>query len=367
MRSILFGNGININFSGTQFTSKSIIIRAITNVNSKKNPKEANTKEILDWLKLLHSEYENVRNGSNDQYAFASFDKTAITDFQQRYKSVNNPKIYDIGFEDYFLLHDIFCHKKNIQNPEMFEFRELLKRMFLDSIYFRGIILKIKEKYPVGLISYMDTFDMLFTTNYDNNIESKCRKKVHYLHGAFHILSDVYDPNSFRNQLSDTNHETFSYAQKHPYLFSTALSTYTGDLKHSMMKQNSQANSCVQKMAEGYKSDPKMKKDIDKWENGKDPLLRNFYESIKLKIEDENYTYSESYSIDEFQNIEQELTIIGLSPFNDTHIFKMINDNQKLSKVVYNYFDNLEIESVKKLLTEKNVYFQNVRNFWSSV
>ncbi len=367
MSNILFGNGININFLGSQFTSKSIIIRAITTINNKKNPKEAYTKEILDWFKLLHLEYENTRNGTNDQYAYASFDKTALADFKQRYKSIINPKIYDIGFEDYFLLHDIFCHKNNIQNPEMFNFRELLKRMFLDSIYFKGKLLNVKENYPNGLISYMNNFNMLFTTNYDNNIESKCNKKVHYLHGAFHILNDVYNPNSFRNQLSDTNGESFSYAQKHPYLFSTALSTYTGDLKQSMMKQNAQANSCIQKMAEGYKSDPKIKEKVDKWKNDNNELLRNFYESIKLKVDDENYTFSENYSLDEFLNINDELTIIGLSPFNDTHIFKMINDNQNLPQIIYYFYDNSEIQNVERLLCGKSIKFRGVKDFWKLI
>ena len=213
----------------------------------------------------------------------------------------------------------------------------------------------------------MSSFDILFTTNYDNNVESVINKKVHYLHGAFNILSDVYNPNSFRNQLSDTKDESFNYAQKHPYLFSTALSTYTGDLKESMMKQNALANSCIQKMAEGYKSDSKIRDDINKWENGDDPILKNFYESIMLKIKDENYVFSEQYAIEDFQNIEGELTIIGLSPYNDSHIFKMINENKKLSKVIYYYFDNSEIDTVEELLLDQSIEFLDVREFWDSI
>lgn len=44
-------------------------------------------------------------------------------------------RIADIGFEDYYLIHDLLCHKTHTQNPEQYTIRESLKMAYFHSIY----------------------------------------------------------------------------------------------------------------------------------------------------------------------------------------------------------------------------------------
>ena len=86
-------------------------------------------------------------------------------------------------------------------------------------------------------------------------------------------------------------------------------------------------------MAEGYKNNIAIKKDVDSWKFTDNEIVKNMYDSIILKV-------------------SGELKIVGLSPNNDTHIFEIINNNGTLKKVIYYYYDKNECEVVKNLLNE---------------
>jgi hypothetical protein len=366
MKNILFGNGLNINFSGSEYTNKSIIIRALTNIKTHRNPVEAYTKEVGDWLGLLFNEYAKTMDGCNDQYCYTNYEKKALNEFKQKYRYCKSVKIYDIGFEDYFLLHDIFCYKNEIVNPDRFMFREVLKRMFLDSIYFNGKINNLHSKYSKSFIQYIQSFDNIFTTNYDRNIELATGRDVNYLHGAFHIVDDVYNENSFRNSLSDVKNNDLSYFKKNPYLFSTALSSYSGELKEYSMNQSKSANLAIEKYADKYMTDNKVKDEIDKWKDADSDVVKNLYEGVLQKIKNKKLKFSENYPIDLFKMISGELTIIGLSPCNDTHIFNCIEENTKINLVDYYYYSENEITEIQKLIHENKIACNDVKLLWEN-
>ena len=88
------------------------------------------------------------------------------------------------------------------------------------------------------------------------------------------------------------------------------------------------------------------------------------YDSIILKVNNEDLQFEEQYPINEFKSISGELKIVGLSPNNDTHIFEIINNNGTLKKVIYYYYDKNECEVVKNLLSNFIVEFLPVKNLW---
>ena len=105
-------------------------------------------------------------------------------------------------------------------------------------------------------------------------------------------------------------------------------------------------------MAEGYKNNIAIKKDVDSWKFTDNEIVKNMYDSIILKVNNEDLQFEEQYPINEFKSISGELKIVGLSPNNDTHIFEIINNNCTLKKVIYYYYDKNECEVVKNLLNE---------------
>ena len=76
--------------------------------------------------------------------------------FKDRYsKQISTLRITDIGFEDYYLIHDLACHKYNIQNPDQFYSRKGMRVAYLYAIYNDGHLNKLydnirRRKIPAG-------------------------------------------------------------------------------------------------------------------------------------------------------------------------------------------------------------------------
>lgn len=363
MENLLIGNGVNINFSGNRFTNASIIQRALINTKLIKTDEDY-PKETTQLLEYLYGEFKNTINGINNQFLYMSYDKEVLEDFIARYINRTDCKIFEIGLEDYFILYEIFSNKHGWQNPTRYLCRESLKRMLLDSIYMNGQIQKIWKKFPKRFIGFLNDFNNIFTTNYDNNLESCVNKTIYHLHGCFSELDDKYNPNSFRNHLEDMKGVDYSYVRKHPYLYSTSLFSYCGSMKEFSMKQPFHGNTGIEKFASAFSEGIVDPFALKRWCSSTNQMLHNLGESIKLKQEHPEYMISEPYRIREFQEIKKDLSIIGLSPSNDNHIFKWINDNHTLDKIHYFYFNPEEIAVVKKLLISAELIFKDVKALW---
>lgn len=98
-----------------------------------------------------------------------------------------------------------------------------------------------------------------------SNEEYNIGKEVYHIHGQFDKKSDVYVESSFRNQLPDAPLRDTVIDENYFYLYSNALTTHCGEYKEFQINQHSQANSCVEKMALAYKTNPEKKKEIDGW------------------------------------------------------------------------------------------------------
>ena len=245
MKTLLFGNGINIQFGGSDNYNSSIILRAIKNTKDSDYPKHIIVDDpslILSLLGYLFLEVRDILAHRYDSYAFTIDEKQSLEDFIRRYGTCKSISIPDIGFEDYYLIYDLFCYKKKIVNPDRYDIREALKAFFLYSIYNRGRVNEIHKRYPAKLKDLFSGYDSFFTTNYDMNVEMFTKKTVNYLHGAFNIKAEVYNPNSLRNQMSDSPLKGYDVDVNFFYLYSNALTTYSGNQKLFRIKQGMQAN-----------------------------------------------------------------------------------------------------------------------------
>ena len=167
MKTLLFGNGINIQFGGSDNFNKSIILRAIQNTKNLDFPRHIIVDEpelIISLLGHLFLALRPILSHEYDEFAFTTDEKFALNNFIRRYEKWPSLSVLDIGFEDYYLIHNLFCYKNKIVNPDRYYIRESLKTFFSD-------------------------LDYLFTTNYDTNVKTFSGKVVSYLHGAFHIKS----------------------------------------------------------------------------------------------------------------------------------------------------------------------------------
>ena len=367
MNTLLVGNGINIQFGGRENLNKEIILRAIRNTKSEDFPKDIIVDDpelLLSLLGYLFLEVRQILAHKYDQFAFSSDEKAALGDFINRYDKRESLSIADIGFEDYYLIYDLFCYKNRIVNPEKYYIREALKVFFLHAIYNQGRVNEIYRHFPCSLKRLFRSFDSIFTTNYDKNIETFAEVPVYYLHGAFHIRADVYNTDSLRNKLNDSPMRDYKVDEEHFYLYSNALTTYSGNSKLFSIKQGMHANEAIRKLAVAYQEDPDVKKSVDEWEKDTNELVRKLAEAAKIKCVDPDLQFSEAYPIKEFEAIEGSLSIIGLSPNNDTHIFTMVNENSKIESIEYFYHSEAEIDQIKTLILKHPIKYSDVHLLW---
>ncbi len=362
MKHIVFGNGINIQFGGFDYTNKNIIDRALLKLKINDFHPDVYASVVGDWINKLYQILPDILSGHYDYYAVLSDEREGLEKFKKLYAS--STAINEIGFEDFFLLNELFCRYNKITNPQRFDAQELIRRVFIDSIYNNGKINSIYQHFPQRFIEFVNEFDCIFTTNYDKNIELATGREVLYLHGAFHVLAPEYDPDSFRNQLSDRPVEKTPVIEGYEHVFSTALTGSSGAFKKFASDSQENANSAIIKFAEGYLNKPELRPQIDEWKNSDNKIVRNLYEGIMLKIDNPNLKISIDYALSRLASIEGDVSVIGLSPNNDTHLFSLLQENKEINAIEYYYFDKIEGETIASLIKEKKIVAKNVNEFW---
>jgi len=366
-KNIIIGNGVIVQFGGVAYTNGEIIKRAIANIQRGQHPTHLYPPEILEWFNKLFDCFSELKNGRFDQLTATSYEREALDCLKERYryKKVSSPN--DIGFEDYFLIHDLFCRKNRITNPEQFNFRELLRRFFLDSIFNQGEIQNIFLEFPNGFVNFLKKHQNIFTTNYDKNIEMAVSKPVVHLHGAFHTLSETHNPDSFRNKISDHPLSNSDYDPSYKHLFSDALLSYSGDLKAYSLKQPDQANEGIKKFAEKAETDPEIKRQINEWANSDNEIVKNMHDAIMLKIQDPKLSFQINSGLGELEDLKGEICILGLSANNDNHLFQILKNNQYVEHIEYYFFDESEKTIFDRMFQDYRIIFHNVKSFWASL
>ena len=372
MKHLLVGNGANIQFDSLNYTPKQIVLRILKNFDREDFPSHIICEPRYlqrNYIGILFLEARNILDGKYDDIANCSAERDSLRAFKEQYNSKRQSlRITDIGFEDYYLIHDLVCHKSKTVNPDQYQIREALKSLYIFSVYNDGKVNELYKSYPKEYIGYLSSFDSIFTTNYDSNIEAVCSVPVFHIHGQFDKFADVYNPDSFRNKLPDCPIATYHMDEQFSYLYSNVLSTHCVKYKEISINQNSLANDAVNKLAKLYLSDNSQRKAIDHWCDDGNKLVANMGYAIKLKATHPELTFTENYHFDKFQKIDGSLEILGLSPWNDFHIFESIN-NSHIDKCVYYYFSKDQVKKIQELLSSLNqcrkLSFYPVQDFWS--
>jgi len=346
MQHLLIGNGVIIQYGGSAYLNSSIVKRAIDNIRCGRYPCHLYPEECADFVFALHKEHARVLRGEYDKYALTSYDRSSLEDFKRRYAKERSYSVEEVGFEDYFLLFELVYNKQGTGNPDRFNCRGVLRRMFLDSVYNAGGIETVHEHFPPRFISWLKRHDHVFTTNYDSNLETVTGTNVYHLHGSFRDLSETYDPNSFRNQLDDDLLDGETVDANYPHLYSSCLISYVGDLKSYSMTQSSLANSAMDKFASGYNNDPHIRQLIEEMDESND-LTRRLKESIRLKAERPDLKHSEKYPYKMLEQVTGSLEVIGLSPSNDGHLFSQILANDQISETFRPFAVTLALSSAR--------------------
>jgi NAD-dependent SIR2 family protein deacetylase len=352
MKTVLIGNGFNIQFSGRTYTSELILqrmkARARIGVYDSLFENTISGTEIIRVLDGLASEANRIIKGELDEFACEPEEKAAIDDFQERYTYIKKPE--EIMMEDWLLV--AYLHSKEFADDAQTQngIKVAFHRMFLDAIYNEGEIQKLYKIMGKTTKRYLQDFDNIFTVNYDNNIEKLTGHEVYHLHGSFQEL-----------QPSENDEYVFGYLYKQKgecalikgfeHCYCNALLEYSGDKKihqadlfHKMNVQFEYAK-----------------------ETGIYPIIPDDNEEfVSLAFEHPELKVAPEYYFDDFRNIEDELVIIGLSPNNDNHILECIEKNEKLTQVCFYCYSEQEIKAVEKM-KDNRIQAANVNDLWKKL
>lgn len=352
MKTVLIGNGFNIQFSGRTYTSELILqrMKARARIGEYDSLFESTIsgKEILNVLDGLAKEANRIIKCELDKFALEKEEKAAIDDFKNRYSYIEKPE--EIMMEDWFLVAFLhlreFADDKGTQNGIKVAFH----RMFLDAIYNDGEIQKLYKVMGKTTKKYLQNFDNIFTVNYDNNIENLTGKEVFHLHGSFSEL-----------QPSENDEYILGYMNKQKgkcalikgfeHCFCNALLEYSGDKKIQQADLFHRANIQHRNALEtgNYLS-----------------ILYDNEEFVSLALKHPELKAAPEYYFDNFRNIEDELVIIGFSPNNDSHILQCIKGNKKLENVCFYCYSEQEAKAVEKMQDER-IYSINVNDLWEKL
>lgn len=366
MKSILLGNGINIQFGGKAYSNYYIMerIRYRAKLDSYLSlfGNTLTSSEIISILDGFVDIANGVRNGDFDQYIDDDDDiQEAINDFKDRYKTNVNAS-YEIMLEDWFLLIQMFFLKSKDLADNKSAGIQGFERLILDAIYNGGKIQDLYKEMPKKVKQFFNGYDNIFTLNYDNNLEELTKRTVYHLHGDFSVLANSENPNNVQGYIrSKENNLVVVKGMEH--CFCNALLNYSGMLKYKTAMDFHKLIMTADTFNSLYDNDPVFSKQLSDLKKNK-PFE---YQMIMTKIEHPELNMATEYYFEKFATISDELHIIGMSPNNDAHIFNLICNNSALKKVVFYYFSNKEKDYIEKHFPKKLFSCESVENLWKSM
>lgn len=161
MNNLLVGNGINIQFNKTDYTTQQIVLRILKNCDRDDFPSHiiVNFPYLLkNYIGQLFLEARDILEDKYDNFTNCTAEDESLKSFKKQYADkIDTLRITDIGFEDYYLIHDLVCHKTNTQNPEQYYVREALRVAYLYAIYNDGKLNTLYQEYPLTVIMCLNS------------------------------------------------------------------------------------------------------------------------------------------------------------------------------------------------------------------
>lgn len=339
MKTLLVGNGINIQFGGKAYTSQFIIERMKCRATIQKYDvlfvDTISGNELVDLFNCFVDLVKRILSGECDNYDLDCDLKAALEDFKTRYDESRYGKVtypHDILLEDWLFVLKMYsimydAEKENSSAEIGF------KRLLLDAIYNDGKIQNIYQNMGKKVCRFLKSFDEIYTVNYDTNLESATSKQVFHLHGTFTELQASENPEYVIGyQKCQAGESVVIPSFEHS--FCNALLSYSGNLKYKEAMLMHRAN------IESENVPLLQVLNIPQNDLKQALLTRKLYPELKMAPE---------YYFDRFEQIAGELDIVGMSPNNDQHIINIIKNNPNIIEINFYCYTDAEKEAVHNM------------------
>lgn len=376
--SVLIGNGFDIQVGGDDYLNKWIIVRLLAKAKmGKYDMLFQNTQDIKplisgdEIIELFNNMVEIANKARKKEYtdlAETYGDKdliNALEDFEQNH-TCEIRSIEEIGMEDWLLIFLLFLIEQKDILDQYQSIKQGFERMIFDAIYCEGNIEKLHSKMNKSSKKYFKKFDNIFTLNYDDTIEKITNRTVFHLHGDFKTKSHSENPQNALGYLRVHRGQNVRFPLQFEHCNCSAILDFSGNRKYNYATDMTKAYIEFEKLKETVENKEVELKNI----LGKLPVEQQ--ELVKIGIE-KNLHMGINYHFQDFEQTTGTLTIIGLAPQNDSHIFSCINKSNFDSVVFYHYFGNksddeieAEIETIS-LPINKPYVIENVKVLWDEI
>ena len=290
--------------------------------------------------------------------------KTLI-DIARRYQG-KPQDILNVGIEDYFFVMKLVFNKVGDEATPINALYDGLKWLFLDAIFNDGEIEKLYTKMG-AFAKELKQYNNIFTVNYDTNLDKLTDKKVYHLHGSFDVSDDTYRAETIIGYLAQKKPNKPTVVPGMEHLYCNAIMGFSGQQKMNIMSVYSNGNIALDNLIIRLKNplDIEAQQKYEQLEKSTSENDMFAYQSINARLAHPELRNTE-YPIDKLKLTGGELHIIGMSPNNDSHIFRLINENPNISRVVYFSASDDDSSAAQKVI-KKNVQIRNVFKYWKSM
>ncbi|NMC60735.1 MAG: hypothetical protein GYA51_15325, partial [Candidatus Methanofastidiosa archaeon] len=376
--SVLIGNGLDIQVGGDDYLNKWIIVRLLAKAKTGKYDElfmdSQNSKPLItgdEIIELFSNMVEISNKARKNEYKdlaenYGDEDLSETLKEFKRNHTCEIGSIEEIGMEDWLLIFLLYLIEQDDLLDQYESIKQGFERMIYDAIYCEGNIQKLHSKMNTSAKLCFSNFDSIFTLNYDNTIEKLTKRTVFHLHGDFETKYPSENPQNAHGYLRLQKGENILFPPQFKHCNCSAILDFSGNRKYKYATN----------MTKAFLEFEKLKETVKKNEGDLKTILEKLpaeqQEIVKIGIE-KNLHCGHDYHFQDFEQMTGTLTIIGLAPQNDSHIFSCINKSNINSVIFYYYFgtksdDEIELEiKTISLPINKPYVIKNVKSIWDQI
>lgn len=371
MKTILLGNGFNIELGGRDYLNKSIINRLIRNIETRNYSTtildgKIKNEELEVLLPGLYDELKKMLKGQYDKYCITPENISLLSMLKTRYELSAN--IDDIGMEDFFVILRLF-HTRYGDGDDLVH--DGFCWMFLDAIFNDGRIQRIASTvlpaYKRYLTDTLTAYDDIYTVNYDKTAEIIAEKSVYYLHGDFQTLLDQYNPGTLIGHYYSEKGVANPVTPVTEHIYCNGLMGFSGSYKEHIMQIMDNGQFGVESILKMYNAGMTVQdlKKLERLKNSSNEGDQLAFGIISAKVNFPELGMHQ-YPMKQFRITKGELHILGISPYNDEHIWNAITRNSQLTKIVYYYHGVESREFLEANYSDGRIEFIPDTAFWGA-
>lgn len=361
-RHLLVGNGINIQFGGNAYSSKFILKRIKYNCRIEKYSELFAGKVTGEDLETVFDGLVDIANEIIDKKFTNIVNDNlleATEDFQSRYRE-KVKCLDDIMLEDWLLLVEYFFIKNSDLNNIKYGLLQGIKQILLDGIYNEGKIQKVYCSMNEKVKEFLKGYYSIYSLNYDNNIDNLLGKGIYHLHGDFSVLANSENKNNVLGYMN-TKDNKIVWQPERKHCYCNALLEYSGELKYGLASKCHKSIVFVDDLLQ------RNEEYITSYLLKLSQTNPQIYEELKVKLDYPELKWNTEYYFYKFENIEGELDILGISPNNDSHIFRLIEKNTNITKVTFYCYSEKEEKYIKEHFDNEIYECKRVQVLWKSL